>query len=232
LAFVPASSAQQQAPVYETKSRHDPYGIGKFYMGREIARVMGPGGASWLERPERGTEEQPQLLLNALAIKEGQTVADLGAGSGYYTFRLAPLVGEKGRVLAIDIEPAMLRMIGDRAKREEARNVVTIRSTARDPKLPIRGVDLVMMVDVYHELEYPFEVMTKVRESLKPGGRLALIEYREEDPAVRILPVHKMSERQIVRELQAAGFRHVQTIGTLPLQHLVIFTPKGDAGLN
>jgi precorrin-6B methylase 2 len=208
---------------YETRARHDPDGIGKFYMGREIAQVMGPGGMVWLERPEREVEERPSLVIDALEIKPGQTVVDLGAGSGYYSFRIAPLVGEKGKVLAVDIEPAMLKVIDDRAKRSGVRNVVTVRSTAQDPNLPPQSVDLLFMVDVYHELAYPFEVMTKVREALKPGGRVALVEFREEDPAVMIKPVHKMSEHQTIKEMEAVGFRHLKTVRTLPIQHLVIF---------
>ncbi len=208
---------------YETRAEHDPDGIGKFYLGREIAHVMGPGGVPWLERANREIEERPQLTVAALEIQPGQTVADLGAGSGYYSFRIAPLVGERGSVLAIDVEPRMLRIIAERAKRDGIDNVTTVLATPSDPNLEPNSIDLLFMVDVYHELEFPFEVMTKAREALKPGGRVALIEYRAEDPAVMIKPVHKMSERQIIRELTAAGFRHRKTLRTLPLQHLVLF---------
>jgi ubiquinone/menaquinone biosynthesis C-methylase UbiE len=209
--------------LYETRAEHDPDGIGKFYLGREIAHVMGPGGVSWLERSEREIEERPQLLIDALEIKPGQTIADLGAGSGYYSFRIAPLVGERGTVLAIDVEPRMLTIVSERAKRDGVKNITTVLGTPSDPNLEPNSVDLLFMVDVYHELAFPFEVMTKVREALKPGGRVALIEYRAEDPAVMIKPVHKMSERQVIRELTAAGFRHQKTVRTLPLQHLVLF---------
>jgi predicted methyltransferase len=208
---------------YETRAQHDPDGIGKFYLGREIAHVMGPGGVPWLERRERESEERPQLMIDALQIKPGQTIADLGAGSGYYSFRIAPLVGEQGNVLAIDVEPRMLKIIAERAKREAVANVTTVLSTPSDPNLEPDSVDLLFMVDVYHELEFPLEMMTKVRDALKPGGRVALIEYKAEDPAVMIKPVHKMTERQIIRELTAAGFRHQKTIRNLPLQHLVLF---------
>lgn len=216
------ASAASPAP-YETRAQHDPDGIGKFYLGREIAHVMGPGGVSWLERPQREREERPQLTIAALQIEAGQTIADLGAGSGYYTFRIAPLVGERGRVLAIDVEPRMLRIISKRAEREGVENISTVLGTPSDPNLEPNSIDLLFMVDVYHELEYPFEVMTKVREALRPGGRVALIEYRAEDPTVPIKPVHKMTERQIVKELTAAGFRHQKTVRDLPLQHLVLF---------
>jgi precorrin-6B methylase 2 len=208
---------------YETRARHDPDGIGKFYLGREIAHVMGPGGIPWLERPERETEERPQLVIDAFEIEAGQTIADLGAGSGYYSFRIAALVGEQGKVLAIDVEPRMLRIVTERARRAGIKNVETVLSTAHDPNLPANSVDLLFMVDVYHELEFPKEMMLKVRDALKPGGRVALIEYRAEDPKVMIKAVHKMSERQIVRELQAVGFRHLKTVRSLPIQHLVIF---------
>ena len=215
--------AEPLAQHYEFRAAHDPDGIGKFYLGREIAHVMGPGGIIWLERRERETEEKPQLVIDALEIKPGQTIADLGAGSGYYSFRIAPLVGPTGKVLAIDIEPTMLDVIAQRASREHVANIATVRSSARDPNLAPHSVDLLFMVDVYHELEYPYEVMSRVREALKPGGRVALVEYRAEDPAVQIKPVHKMSEAQVRREMQAAGFRHVKTVRTLPLQHLILF---------
>jgi predicted methyltransferase len=219
--------AEPLAQHYELRTAHDPDGIGKFYLGREIAQVMGPGGIIWLERAERETQEQPQLVIDALDIKPGQTIADLGAGSGYYSFRIAPLVGPTGKVLAIDIEPAMLDVIAQRASREHVANIATVRSSARDPNLASHSVDLLFMVDVYHELEYPYEVMSKVREALKPGGRVALVEYRAEDPAVQIKPVHKMSEAQVRREMQAAGFKHVKTVRTLPLQHLILFERDG-----
>jgi ubiquinone/menaquinone biosynthesis C-methylase UbiE len=218
-----AAHAEPLGQRYEHRAAHDADGIGKFYLGREIAQVMGPGGILWLERTERETQEQPQLVIDALEIKPGQTIADLGAGSGYYSFRIAPLVGPAGKVLAIDIEPAMLDAIAQRARREHIGNVATVRSSAQDPNLAPGSVDLLFMVDVYHELEYPYEMLTKVRTALKPRGRVALIEYRAEDPDVLIKPLHKMSERQVRREMQAAGFKHVETVRTLPLQHLILF---------
>ena len=224
-----AAHADPLGQRYEHRAAHDPDGIGKFYLGREIAHVMGPGGILWLERSERETEERPQDVIDALQIKPGQTIADLGAGSGYYSFRIAALVGPTGKVLAIDIEPAMLDVIAQRARREGIANIATVRSSAQDPNLAPRSVDLLFMVDVYHELEFPYEVMTKVRAALKPGGRVALVEYRAEDPDVQIKPVHKMSERQVRREMQAAGFKHVQTVRTLPLQHLILFEPHPTA---
>jgi ubiquinone/menaquinone biosynthesis C-methylase UbiE len=218
-----AVHAEPLGQRYEHHAAHDADGIGKFYLGREIAQVMGPGGILWLERTERETQEQPQLVIDALEIKSGQTIADLGAGSGYYSFRIAPLVGPAGKVLAIDIEPAMLDAIALRARREHIGNVATVRSSAQDPNLAPGSVDLLFMVDVYHELEYPYEMLTRVRTALKPRGRVALVEYRAEDPDVLIKPLHKMAERQVRREMQAAGFKHVKTVRTLPLQHLMLF---------
>jgi len=215
--------AASSHPGYEFRELHDPNGTGKFYMGREIAYVMGPAGIAWLERPERELEERPTQAIAALELKPGQTIVDFGAGSGYFTFRMAPLVGDKGRVVAVDIEPSMLAAISERAARAQVTNVQTVRSTEREANLPANSVDLLLMVDVYHELAYPFETLTGIRQALKPGGRVALLEYRKEDPKVPIKEVHKMSERQIIRELEAAGFRHVRTVSTLPLQHLVIF---------
>jgi len=223
LLFSTTLAAAAAPALYETRTNHDPDGIGKFYLGREIAHVMVPGGVPWLERSERETEERPQQVIDALDIEPGQTIADLGAGSGYYSFRIAPLLGERGMVLAIDVEPRMLKIVSERAHRDGVKNITTVLGTPSDPNLEPNSVDLLFMVDVYHELAFPFEVMTKVREALKPGGRVALIEYRAEDPAVMIKPVHKMSERQIIKELTAAGFRHQKTVRTLPLQHLVLF---------
>jgi precorrin-6B methylase 2 len=218
------ATAADSGARYETRAAHDPDGIGKFYLGREIAHVMGAGGIAWLEREERETEERPQAVIDALDIEPGQTIADLGAGSGYYSFRIAPIVGPNGKVLAIDVQPAMLSAIHTRAQRERVENLETALARADDPHLAPASVDLLFMVDVYHELEYPYEVMTRVREALKPGGRVALIEYRKEDPNVPIKEVHKMSEQQIVRELTAAGFKHLRTVRTLPLHHVVIFS--------
>ncbi len=208
---------------YEARATHDPDGIGKFYMGREIAHVMGPGGIIWLERSERDREERPQLVLDALDIRNGSTVADLGCGSGYYAFRMSPLVGPSGKVFAVDIEPRMLEFVRERAQREAVTNIAPIQATPLDPNLPADSVDLLLMVDVYHELEHPFEVMEKVRDALKQGGRVALVEYRAEDPKVMIKAVHKMTEKQIVAEMRAVGLKHVKTVRNLPLQHLVIF---------
>ena len=211
------------ATRYQVRDEHDVNGIGKFYLGREIAQVMGPGGIIWLERNERETEEQPALLLAALQLKGGETVVDFGAGSGYYTFKLARAVGAHGTVLAVDVEPKMLAFIRKRAARENLTNVGLLQSTATDSRLPMNRVDLLLMVDVYHELEFPYEVMRSIHTALKPGGRVALVEYRKEDPTVMIKGVHKMTEAQVINEMSAAGFMYVETVRTLPLQHVAIF---------
>ena len=213
-------------PLYETRANHDPNGIGKFYMGREIAQVMGPGGIEWLDRPEREEEEHPAKVLDSLNLRPGDVVADLGAGSGYFTFRIAPKVGKTGKVLAIEIQEAMLVTLRARAAAMKATNVEVVRCSEIDPHLPVSGVNLVLFVDVYHELTYPFEVMTKVREALKTGGRVVFVEYRKEDPAVRIKEVHKMSVEQLEREMNAIGLVYVRTVETLPLQHIVIFEKR------
>jgi ubiquinone/menaquinone biosynthesis C-methylase UbiE len=213
-------------PLYETRANHDPNGTGKFYMGREIAQVMGPGGIEWLDRPEREEEEHPAKLLDSLDLHRGEVVADLGAGSGYFTFRMAPRVGETGKVMAVEIQEAMLNTLRARVATMKATNVEVVQGTEVDPHLPVNHVDLVLVVDVYHELAYPFEVMTKVREALKPRGRVVFVEYRKEDPAVRIKEVHKMSVKQLEKEMNAVGLVRVRTVETLPLQHIVIFEKR------
>jgi ubiquinone/menaquinone biosynthesis C-methylase UbiE len=192
-------------------------------MGREIAQVMGPGGIEWLDRREREQEEHPAEVIAALDLHPGEVVADLGAGSGYFTFRIAPKVGETGIVLAVEIQQAMLDALRTRAAALKAANVKVVEGSETDPHLPAAGVDLVLFVDVYHELAYPYEVMTNVRQALKPGGRVVFVEYRKENPAVPIKEVHKMSVEQLDKEMTAVGLVRVRTIETLPLQHIVIF---------
>jgi ubiquinone/menaquinone biosynthesis C-methylase UbiE len=221
-----AAFAQEKPPVYEIREKHDPNGIGKFYLGREIAHVMGHQAAPWLERPEREEEEEPKKVIEALELKPGQVVADVGVGTGYFAFRMAPLVGEKGKILGVDIQQEMLDLLKAKAAKLKATNVEGVLGTIKDPKLPEAGVDLVLMVDVYHEFDHPWEMMQAIRKSLKPGGRVVLVEYRKEDPKVPIKEVHKMSEEQIKKEMTAAGLEHVKTVGTLPRQHIAIFAKK------
>jgi SAM-dependent methyltransferase len=216
-------------PEYEMRREHDPNGIGKFYMGREIAIVMGHEAAGWLERPEREKEEKPSKLLPLLKLKAGDVVADVGAGSGFYSFKLAPLVGEKGKVLANDIQPEMLDIIKKRAKELNVTNVEPVLGTIADPKLPPAGVDLILLVDVYHEFDHPYEMTEAMVKSLKPGGRLVFVEFRLEDENVPIKLVHKMSEKQVIKEMSLfPELKHVKTHGDLPWQHVIVFEKKAQ----
>jgi ubiquinone/menaquinone biosynthesis C-methylase UbiE len=212
------------ADRYEIRKDHDPDGIGKFYMGREIAHVS--GGPGWLDRPEREKEEATSKLLPPLKIKNGDVVVDLGAGSGYYTMRLAKLVGDKGKVVAVDVQADMLAIIKTKMRKAKVENIELIQCTESDPKLPKAAVDLILMVDVYHELAHPYEVTQKMVDSLKPGGRLVFVEYRLEDDNVPIKLVHKMTEKQVIREMEPFALRHVETQGHLPWQHVIIFEKK------
>jgi SAM-dependent methyltransferase len=209
-------------PRYEIRADHDPDGTGKFYMGREIARVMGHEAAGWLERPEREREEKPSRLIELLAFKPGEVVADVGAGSGYHALRVAKLVGPKGRVYAVDIQPEMLAIVRDKAKKQNLGNVEPVLGTETDPKLPEGKIDTILLVDVYHELSHPFEMTEAMVRALKPGGRVAFVEFRADDPKVPIKPLHTMTERQVLREMQAFPLKHVKT-HHLPWQHLIVF---------
>ena len=212
-----------EQPPYEKREKHDPNGINKWYLGREIAHFMGPGGIPWLDRPEREDEEQPTKVIEALELKGGEVIADLGAGSGYFTFKLAPKVGDKGKVLAVDIQDEMIAELKKRIEKNKTTNVETIQCTESDPKLPESGVDIVLMVDVYHEIAYPYEVMSAIRKALKPGGRMVFVEYRKEDPKVPIKEIHKMSIEQLKKEMAVVGLEHLKTVDTLPRQHIAIF---------
>ena len=213
---------------YRTKQVHDRFGTGKFYMDREIAQVMGHQGAGWLERPEREKEEEPKKLLEILDFKAGQIVADIGAGSGYYSFRIADKVGPNGKVLAVDIQKEMLDLIRARMKKQEVANIEPILGTETDPKLPAGGVDLVLLVDVYHEFSFPYEMTEALVKSLKPGGRMVFVEFRKEDPKVPILEVHKMTIKQVVKEMAPHPLQHVKTGKSLPWQHIIIFEKKAE----
>jgi len=222
LAWAQGSGSLDQSR-YQTRAIHDPNGTGRFYLGREIAQIMGAAGIDWLDRPEREAEEHPAQVIDALNLHGGEVVADLGAGSGYFAFRIAPKLGSTGKVLAVEIQDEMLETIRGRANEMKVTNVEEVQGSATDPHLPPHGVDVVLMVDVYHELAYPYEIMTRVREALKPGGRVVCVEYRKEDPRVPIKELHKMSVAQLEKEMNAVGLARVQTIETLPRQHIVIF---------
>ncbi len=223
LALLVASVAPlaAQAEVYETRTPSRD-GIGRVYMGREISHVMGHRGAGWLERPGREREEQPDRVVEALGLAPTDVVADIGAGTGYFSFRIAKRV-PRGRVLAVDIQPEMLERIEKRAKREDVANVEPVRGTERDPRLPGETVDVALMVDAYHEFAYPREMMQALFESMKPGGRVVLVEYRGEDPSIPIKPLHKMTEAQVRRELEAVGLEWQETKDFLPSQHVLVF---------
>ncbi len=209
-------------PHYEQRTVHDPDGIGKFYLGREIAQVMGHRGAGWLERSSRETEEQPQKLLDALDLKTTDIVADIGAGTGYFSFRISPLVAQ-GKVLAVDIQPEMIEILEFLKKENNIENVQTILGTETNPNLPESTVDLALMVDAYHEFAYPREMMLGIMQGLKVGGRVVLVEYRKENPLIMIKPLHKMTEAQVKKEMQAVGLVWRETKDILPQQHLMIF---------
>jgi ubiquinone/menaquinone biosynthesis C-methylase UbiE len=191
--------------------------------GRHIAQVMGIGGADWLVRPEREAEEAPDAALDAIGIERGAAVADIGAGAGYFTWRLAERVGAAGKVYANDIQPEMLALLRKNIDARHLTNVETVLGAVDDPKLPAGRMDLVLLVDVYHEFTEPEKMLRKMRESLKPDGRLVLLEYRKEDPNVPIRPEHKMSVAEVRAEVEPEGFRFEKTLETLPRQHILIF---------
>jgi ubiquinone/menaquinone biosynthesis C-methylase UbiE len=220
----PPQSAPTTQPVYEYRpgSRD---GIDKWYMGRQIAHVMGHQAADWLERPEREQEENPTRLIEILKkrVKPTDVFADIGCGTGYYSFRLAPLVPQ-GKVIGVDIQQEMLDLLSAEAKKRNVTNVEPLLGTVEDPKLPAAGVDYALLVDAYHEFDHPREMMQAIYQSLKPGsGKVLLVEFRGEDPNVPIKPLHKMTEAQAKKEMAAVGLKHVETIEELPWQHVMIF---------
>jgi ubiquinone/menaquinone biosynthesis C-methylase UbiE len=192
--------------------------------GRPFAQTMGAEGADWLDRAERDVEEEPDRAIDVLKIEKGSTVADIGAGSGYMTVKLAKKVGPQGRVYANDIQPAMLELLNKRITKSKIANVSVVLGMQDDPRLPVETLDLVLMVDVYHELSQPQLMLRHIRASLKPGGRLVLLEYRKEDPSIPIKPEHKMSVADAKLEVEAEGFKLTKTNEDLPRQHILIFT--------
>lgn len=222
-----AEPAARKDPTgrYEFREDHDPNGQGKFYMGRELAQVMSFHGAPWLERAEREEEERLSTLIELLDIKPGQAVCDLGAGSGVITLMMAQRVGETGKVYAVDIQQEMLDLLADKTNRLGLKQVELVLGTEKNPKLEPASLDLLIMVDVYHEFAYPYEMMLEICKAMKPGGRVAFVEYRREDPQVPIKLVHKMTEAQVKKEMTPPefGMKWKETIGKLPRQHLVIF---------
>ncbi|HEY9690676.1 MAG TPA: class I SAM-dependent methyltransferase [Oculatellaceae cyanobacterium] len=217
-----AFAIAQSNYIYQERTIHNPDGIGKFYLGREIAQVMGHQGAGWLERPTREVEEKPSLVVKALNLKLTDVVADIGAGTGYFSFMIAPYV-TKGKVLAVDIQPEMLEIIDFFKQEKNITNVQPILANLTSPNLLPESIDLALMVDVYHELEYPYEMMDEVVKALKPNGRVVLVEYRKENPFILIKGLHKMTVKQIKKEMSAVGLVWQETQEFLPQQHFIVF---------
>ena len=228
-AFIAAAPAEEliAPPVYETRTEHDDHGTGKFFMGREIAHVMGHQAADWLERPQREDEERTDLLIEALKLREGEVVADIGCGSGFISRKIARKIGKTGVVHGVEIQQEMLDLLVKRMKHFKIDTVRPVLGTTTDPKLPPDSCDTMIMVDVYHEFDFPFEMIRNMLTGLKTGGRMVFVEYRKEDPAVPIKEVHKMTEAQLKKEMTAhPQLEYVETIGTLPRQHMIIFRKK------
>jgi precorrin-6B methylase 2 len=219
LGTLPSALAAPTA-TYETRASHSPDGTGTFYYGREIAQMMGPGGINWLERPDRAREEQTQKALDALPFKSTDVVADIGAGSGYFSFRIAPKVA---KVLAVDVQPEMVEILKQNQQAQKIDNVEPRLGGATDPNLAAESLDWALMVDAYHEFEHPREMMEALLVALKPGGRMALLEYKGENPLIMIKPLHKMTQTQVRAELTAIGLEFVENKRVLPQQHLLIF---------
>jgi len=203
----------------------DPNGINKWYMGRQIAQVMSHYGIDWLERKEREMEENTSLLLKNLGVKPGMIIADIGAGSGYQSALLSKMVGS-GKVFAVDVEPEMIAYLNERIKQEKLSHIVPVLSTEQNVSLPENSIDMMLLVDVYHEFSYPYEMTLSMLAALKPGGKLVLVEFRSEDPTVPIKTIHKMSEAQAIKEFKATGFAFDKNINNLPWQHCMVFTKQ------
>jgi predicted methyltransferase len=200
-----------------------PLEIGKLIKKRQIAPVMSVAHADWLTRPERDAQEQPDRVVAELNIPTGATVVDLGAGVGYFTWRLAKQVGPSGKVIAVDIQEGMLELLRENLEARGVTNTEVVLGSPENPRLPLGKVDLVLLVDVYHELAHPEQTMEHVRRSLKPGGRVAIIEYRKEDPSIPISPLHKMTVAEVRSELEPVGFHLAAVLDFLPTQHILIF---------
>ncbi|MBM4001528.1 MAG: class I SAM-dependent methyltransferase [Planctomycetes bacterium] len=198
------------------------------FMGRQIAQTMHYSGAEWLARDNRELEERCSLMLANLGVKPGMTVCDMGCGNGIHTLRLAEMVGPRGRVLAVDVQSPMLDLLRERINARDVNNVTPILGSFHDPRLPAASVDLMLLVDVYHEFSHPKEMLDAMRRSLAPAGRMVLVEFRAEDPKVPIQPVHKMSKEQILREIPAHGFELIEEFNGLPWQHMMFFGVKGE----
>ena len=226
LLLLAAAAQAAEHPGYVVDPERRTTGIGKFYMGREISFVMGHLAADWLNRSSRIQEEMPDAVVENMNLAPDEVVADIGAGSGYFSFRIAEKVPD-GEVLAVDIQQEMLDLIERRKTAGGGENIRTILGAIDDPRLPESSIDAAIMVDAYHEFSHPFEMIDGIHRALKPGGRIFLLEYRGEDPSVPIRPLHKMTEEQVVREMSVFGLEWTETLDFLPWQHMMIFTkPK------
>jgi len=224
--FAAEKATNAVAPVYETRVEHSPDGIGKFFMGREIAHVMGHQAADWLERPEREAEENTNLMVDSLKLKPGEIVADIGAGTGYISRKLSKKVGNKGIIYAVEIQQEMLDILTNKAAQAGFRNIKPVLGTTKDTKLPPSSVDTILLVDVYHEFDFPFEMTQAMSKALKPGGRIVFVEFRGEDPKVPIKPLHKMTVAQLRKEMGLHPLEWKESIEVLPRQHIIIFKKK------
>jgi len=218
-----AVATAAEHPGYEIDPERRTTGIGKFYMGREISFVMGHQAAEWLNRPGRIQEERPDEVVANMGLASDHVVADIGAGSGYFSFRIARLVPD-GKVLAVDIQQEMLDIIVQRMAEEGVSNIEPVLGVIDNPNLPPNSIDAAIMVDAYHEFSHPFEMIDGIYQALKPGGRIFLLEYRGEDASVPIRPLHKMTELQVVKEMSVFGLDWTDTLDFLPWQHMMIFT--------
>ena len=217
----PAKEQAGKSKIYTYKTP-DPDGIGKQYKGREIAHVMGAAGADWLERNNRNEEENSDSAIAKLPLLPNSVVADIGAGTGYYTFRIAKRI-PAGKVYAVDVQDEFIQYLNERKKQLKATNVQVVKGSEQSPNLPDTSVDIAIMVDVYHELEYPQEVLQTLRKALKPTGKILLLEYRAEDPAIAIKELHKMSVAQVNKEMEANGFKLAERLEFLPIQHWLLY---------
>ncbi|MGN6493476.1 MAG: class I SAM-dependent methyltransferase [Agriterribacter sp.] len=215
---------QQKIYEYKTGSRD---GIGKFYHGREIAHMMGAAGIDWLNRPERNKEENTELAIQKIEIAPNGVIADIGAGSGYYSFGLAKKV-PNGKVYAVEVQDEMIAALVDEKEKQKDSVLEVVKGTATSPDLPAGAIDLAIMVDVYHELEYPREMIQAIKKALKPGGKILFIEYRGEDPSIPIKALHKMTVAQLNKEMEANGFRLFYKGDFLPIQHFLLYEVKGQ----
>ena len=217
-----AFAEEEEDPAHYSRKTPSRDGTGKVYMGREISQVVSQHAIGWLERRDREGEEKPSLVMDHLELPKDGVVADIGAGSGYFSFLIAPLVPE-GKVIAVDIQQEMLDFVEGKKKLKKVSNVETHLGTIEDTKLPENTVDLAILVDAYHEFSHPREMAMSILKGLKPGGRLVLLEYRGEDPSVPIKPLHKMTVKQVRREMEAIGFEFSEVRDFLPIQHFLVF---------